>query len=350
MRIKKDKDLKVFHGLVNYGSQAGLFAKTLRANGIEALSVSVKDKYKRFVDIEINEGITDVNSFFNYFFNFFRKIYWFTHYNTFHFYFGSTLFPWQIDLPFYKFFGKKVVMEYLGYDVQLYEFSIHKYEITNVRFYKDHNSSIKFDTLKLKRLGFETKYIVKQFVCAPYISEFVPSSAVLPLGIDLKEYQYSPKEIEDNKIVILHAPTSRDNKGTSYILNAIELLITEGYNIELELVENLSHADLKLKYASCDLMIDQILAGWYGTASIEAMAIGRPVICFLRESYFEFINYGDDIPIINADPNNIYAVLKRILDKKEILPDLGKKSRAFVENVHDINVICKNLINFYKEL
>src|SRR5690606_7236590 len=163
---------------------------------------------------------------------------------------------WQIDLPFYKLFGKKVIMEYLGYDVQLYQFSIDKYETTNVRFYKDHDSSKKFDTLKLKRLKYETKYIDKQSVCAPYISEFVPGSNVLPLGIDLKEFRYSPKEIIKNKIVILHAPTSRDNKGTSYILKAINHLIEEGYNIELDLVENLSHAELKMRYASCDLMVD----------------------------------------------------------------------------------------------
>jgi hypothetical protein len=36
---------------------------------------------------------------------------------------------------------------------------------------------------------------------------------------------------------------------------------------------------------SMGFSIDQIMAGWYGTASIEAMAIGRPVICFIRESY-----------------------------------------------------------------
>jgi len=62
------------------------------------------------------------------------------------------------------------------------------------------------------------------------------------------------------------------------------------------LVENISHSELKEKYKECDIFVDQIVGGWYGTASIEAMAIGRPTVCFLRESYFEYIDFGPSIP------------------------------------------------------
>src|SRR5690606_29311649 len=116
------------------------------------------------------------------------------------------------------------------------------------------------------------------------------------------------------------------------------------------LVENVPHKELKERYKDCDIFIDQVLSGWYGTAAIEAMAIGRPVICYYREEYFQYINYGKKIPIINANCNNIYEVLKDLLCSKQNLQDIGLKSRKFVEDVHDIKKITERLIKEYNSL
>jgi glycosyltransferase involved in cell wall biosynthesis len=351
MRLSKKNRLRVFHGIVNYGTQAGLFAQGLREEGIDALSVSYPDPFQRKIDVELfdSEGNIFVR-IIKKTLNQIRMFYWFFRYNTFHFYFGTTLSPKQWDLFFYRIFNKKIIMEYLGYDVQLYQYSLERYEITNVRYYKTHDDSVLYDRRKTTRLKFESRYIDKQLVCAPYLSEFVPGSEVLPLAIDLRDYEYSPKEMTDDEIVIMHAPTNRGNKGTSFILEAIDRLLKDGYNIRIHLVENITHDELKMKYLECDIFVDQILGGWYGTAAIEAMAIGRPTVCFLRESYFDFIDYGESIPIINAQPSNIYEVLKETLEERHHLPRLGEKSRIFVENVHDINKIIKRVIEIYKNL
>ena len=148
----------------------------------------------------------------------------------------------------------------------------------------------------------------------------------------------------------MHAPTSRDNKGTSYIIQGLEKLVEEGYNIKLNLVENVSHEELIEQYIECDIFVDQILAGWYGTAAIEAMALGRPAICFLRKSYMKHIDYGDKIPIINAQPSSFYTVLKELIDNKYRLQQIGLKSRKFVEEVHDIKKVTKRLISKYNSL
>lgn len=343
------KKIKIFHGLVNYGTQAGLFSKELRSLGYETLSVVSEDKFKRSVDIQLNSNISHLKKPFYLFYIFFRKLYWFYKFDVFHFYFGTTLFR-QFDLPFYRLFGKKVIMEYLGWDVQLYEYSINKYEITNARFYTSKEKSIQGDKEKTKRLKYEEKYIDKQFVCSPNYSEFVKNSEVLPLGIDLDTYKYSKMKPSLQKIVIMHAPTSRNNKGTSYILDGVKKLIDQGYDIDLNLVENVSHEELISQYVKCDIFVDQILAGWYGTAAIEAMALGRPTICFIRENYFKHIDYGNKIPIINADPSNFYNVLKESIDNKHMLPEIGLKSRQFVEDIHDIKKVTKHLILEYKSL
>jgi glycosyltransferase involved in cell wall biosynthesis len=343
------RKIKIFHGLVNYGTQAGLFSKELRTFGYESLSVVGQDEFKRSVDIQLNSNLTFIEKPFFLLYNFFRKIYWFCKFDIFHFYYGTTLFR-QRDLPFYKLFGKKVVMEYLGWDVQLYKYSINKYEFTNARFYTSVQKALIGDENKLKRLRYEEKYIDRQFVCAPCYSEFVKDCEVLPLGIDIIKYKYTKKQTPSDQIVIMHAPTSRDNKGTSYIIQGIEKLVEEGYDIKFSLVENLSHEELKVQYINCDIFVDQILAGWYGTAAIEAMALGRPTVCFIRESYFEYINYGDKIPIINANPSNFYPVLKDLIDNKHLLPDIGLRSRQFVEEIHDVKKVTEILISKYMSL
>lgn len=352
MSVNSKRKLKVFHGLVNYGTQAGLFAAELRAHGIDAISVTYPDKFKRQTDIELLHGGNIVQKILKHSWNWVRRFYWFFRYNTFHFYFGTSLFPNQLDLKFYKLFRKKVVMEYLGWDVQLYQYSIDKYGITNAATYKDISLELqrKNDDLKIRRLKNETKYVNKQFVCAPYLSEFVPNSQVLPLGINLLNYSFIPLKNKNTKLKFLHAPTSRGNKGTDYIIRATNKLLEEGYIFDFDLVENITHKKLKDKYAECDVFIGQILSGWYGTAEIEAMAIGRPTICFYREEYLKYIEYGSKIPLINANPTNIYFVLKDILEQKYDLEEIGKRSRQFVEEIHDIVKVTKKLIQEYKRL
>ncbi|MDD3080050.1 MAG: hypothetical protein PHH37_13260 [Paludibacter sp.] len=241
-------------------------------------------------------------------------------------------------------------MEYLGYDVQLYQISAEKYEFTNVRSFTNIEAAIQSDKKKQKRLQYETKYIDKQIVCAPYLSEFVPGSEVLPLAVDLSQFDFIPKKSDGDEIVIMHAPTNRGNKGSEFILSALNRLIADGFKIKILLVENVSHEELKQKYIECDIFIDQIVAGWYGTASIEAMAIGRPTCCFIRESYYEYIDYGDRIPIINASPKTVYDVVKDLLINKDQLPEIGLHSRRFVEEIHDLDKVTERLVKMYNQL
>lgn len=340
--------IRVFHGLVNYGTQAGSFAKELRNQGIEAFSLVYPDRFKRQVDEELRFGGTFFLKVLRHLLNYLKLLHCFFYYNTFHFYYGTTLFPHQLDLPFYRLFGKKVIMEYLGTDCQLYSYSIEKYKWTNSsgRFPKKEDGDYN-DLIIKKRLRSESPYIDRKFVCAPLYSEFVKNSTVLPLGVDLSDFNYYPMSKKD-KIRIMHAPTHRGFKGSEYILKALDRLIDEGYQIEVDLVEGVTHAELKDRYRQCDIFIDQILAGWYGTASIEAMAIGRPVICFMRDSYFEHIDFGIDIPVISANPDIIYDVLKHTITLSfEQLQNKGASSRLFVEHVHDVRKLTKQLIADY---
>lgn len=341
--------MKILHGFANYGTQSGILARMLRSNGFDAVSITYEDTFLRETDISIANSKTTSDKLFNRPIRLLNRIFWFFKFDVFHFYFGASLLPCHLDFFFYKLFGKKIICHYLGNDVQSYEKSISKYKWTNMPGFIGNGDPIKYDSKIKKRLIVESRFADLQVVCAPVYSEFVAKSTVLPLALNIDNFNYNPKKVV-NKPIIAHAPTNRAFKGTDYIQKAVDRLLIEGYNFEFRLIENVTHSELKKQYELCDLFIDQIMSGWYGTAAIEAMAIGRPVICSIRKSYFEFIDFGENIPIIHADPDIIYDVLKSALDSIEEWPEWGLKSRKFVEQIHDERKVAMKLIELYKNI
>lgn len=349
--MSKTRKPRIFHGLVNYGTQSGMFARQLRNEGFDAISVTYPDKFKRITDVELLHGGSLIEKIFKHTWNYLFRIYCFFKYDIFHFYYGNSLLPGQIDLPFYRLFGKKVVMEYLGSDIQGYQESIRKYKWTNVAYMMTPEAGMAHDREIAQRRAFERKYIDKTFVCAPCYSEFVPESEVLPLAIDLTTYEYTELPPFNGTFRIMHAPTHKGFKGSGFIAQAIEQLRSEGFSIEYDMVENVTHAELRERYKQCHLFIDQIMSGWYGTAAIEALALGRPVVVFIRDSYKAYIDYGDKLPFYSADPDTIYEVLKNILtDGYPALQERSLQGRRFVEEVHDVTHITRNLITIYQSL
>ena len=329
--------LKIFHGLVNYGTQAGLFAQELRNQGIEAISVGFYDKYKRLIDVELKHGGNLFQKITRHTWNLFFKIKCMFSYNIFHFYYGQTLLPKQLDLYYYKLTGKKVVFHYLGGDVDTYP------SCKNV----DYGGRKIDNRKKIRRLKHETRFASVQFVCAPYYMQFVKNSVLIPLAIDLEKYIYTPLLVRD-EIIILHAPTNRQFKKSDIIEDAINRLISEGFKIKYNCITNVSHNQLMKEYMSSDLIIDQLNFG-YGTVSIEAMALGRPVIVGIDKESHQNVNLYNALPTINADTDNIYEVLKETLINKHKLPEIGYNSRKFIEEYHDIKKLTHKLVAYYKD-
>ncbi len=181
----------------------------------------------------------------------------------------------------------------------------------------------------------------------PKRARFVPYA-----HLDLDEWTPVEKETGATPVV-LHAPSHRGAKGTRHVVEAIERLKSEGVSIEFVLVENLSNAKARKLYERADLVVDQLLAGWYGGLAVEAMALGKPVICYLRQSDLSFLpeEMRADLPLINATPGNVYAILREwLVDRRGELQARGSVSRAYVERWHDPVRIARDIKADYERV
>jgi hypothetical protein len=148
-----------------------------------------------------------------------------------------------------------------------------------------------------------------------------------------------PAPAVDRKLRILHAPNHRALKGTRYFIEACHELAAEGEPVELILLEGVPNERVREVMATVDVVADQLVIGWYAMFAIEAMAMGKPVLCFLRPDLIDlYVGAGlikpDEIPIVNCSPFTVKETIRDLVGRRDELPDLGRRSRTFVVNHH----------------
>ncbi len=88
---------------------------------------------------------------------------------------------------------------------------------------------------------------------------------------------------------------------------AAEQLRAEGVELDFRLVEGLRHEEAVRAYEQADILVDQLLVGWYGGVAVEFMALGKPVVCFLADEWTDRYAPAElmaELPIVRADPEN----------------------------------------------
>lgn len=283
---------------------------------------------------------------------FFRKS--INNYDVFHFNFGQSLidYPYSfnyLDLPLLKRLEKKVIITFQGCDMRRRNYNLDNFDISCCK-ECDNISCGKYDDKKAARLQEALKYADRVFVLNPDLMHYSPRLEFMPYAsVDPNEWvlKYDVKKNEgDDEIKILHAPTSRSMKGTKYVLEAYDKLKRKGYPVKLMLAENIPHTKVKEYYSQADIVVDQLLAGWYGAFAVEAMALRKPVLCYLRQCDLDkYILFKNKIPIVNTTSDTLYDMLVELIENPKLRRDIGEKSRKYVEDVHDPMKIARKLID-----
>ena len=150
--------------------------------------------------------------------------------------------------------------------------------------------------------------------------------------------------LEKKKIMIAHMPTWRAFKGTEGIIKAVKKL-KKKYNIELDLIEGADHKTAQKRLRASDICIDWVSKKFdiYGMVSIEAMSYGIPTLCRYNEQYY-------NPPILNTEPKDIQKNLERLIVNRDFYLTTSKRSRKYVEDVHDVKKAVAQIVKLYKKI
>jgi glycosyltransferase involved in cell wall biosynthesis len=236
----------------------------------------------------------------------------------FHFYFGWTLVPRRVQWPLLKAARRKSVLHFLGSDIR----------------------GKSPDQLAYAR-GADAR-IVGSYDAL----RWVPDAHVAPPGLDLRDYTPVPSE-DRRRPVVLHAPSSRSRKGTEHVIAACE-----GLYVDLDIVEGLRHDEARRHYERADIVVDQLNAGWYGVFALEAMALGKAVLGYLREEAVRETEraLGVEVPIVPVTKETLRERIAELAASADARRRIGAASRTYVEDVHDADKGADRLIGIYRSL
>lgn len=334
---------RILHSPTNIANQMNIIAKAQRELGYSSYSCSFSNNWFNYK----SDNCLNLEKLNNRYRRIFRMSQFFLNsilkYNVFHFYFGNTLLPRYYDLSILKRMNKKMVMRYLGSDIRQKSIAERKNKFVQVK--------VKDEKEIQHRISTVAKYIktaiVGDYELYEYIQGYFENVVIIRQALNIQDYRPAIPSLYKKIPLIVHAPSDKGIKGTEYVLQAISKLKKE-YDFKFKLVCGLNHEESKNIYKKSDIVVDQLLTGTHGVFSVEAMALGKPVICYIREDLKS--KYPEELPIISANPENIYDVLKLLIEDAKLRHKLGERGRAYVEKYHDARKIAGELIKVYESL
>jgi glycosyltransferase involved in cell wall biosynthesis len=257
------------------------------------------------------------------------------------------------DLPLLRRAGKAIFVTFQGDDARQGDACLDQLEISPAHELGPAYSTPELDRVRRRAVSAFERWADGIFALNPDLLRVLPPSArFLPYAnVDPRDWPPSPRRATDEPPVVLHAPTDRGTKGTRYILAAFDRLRAEGVEFEPLLVEGRTHAEARAAYERADLLVDQLLYGWYGGVAVELMALGRPVAAYIRQADLQYVPSAmrAELPVVTATPDTVYDVLRGLLTtRRHELADLGSRSRAYVERWHDPRTIAAELKAAYE--
>ncbi len=257
---------------------------------------------------------------------------------------GVTIYRY-LEPYLYKISGTKIVVMPYGSDSQIFERTPNKLTVNALcldypDFFQKYHGLIKSNVTRWSK---HSNIVIGTMDSIDYMF-YWNRIRHCHFAIDTNKIQPVYVGSSRKSIKILHAPNHKEIKGTKYIEQAIYELKAEGYSIEYVFIQNLPNNEFIKMVQSADIVVDQLVMGWYAMFAMEAMAAGKTTICYLRKDLVELYECAgciekDEIPLINANIYTIKEVLKNLIDNRDNLKDIGRASREYVEKYHSLDAI-----------
>jgi len=362
MKLTENETMKILHLPTSVGGNAHNLAQGERQLGFDSKTLVAAQNWLQY-PADINLGLERLPKWLSIAPRFLAFLKIRNEYDIFHFNFGSSLINTptvglcQLDLPYYSSSSKKFVT-YNGCDARQKHPTMQRMQVSachNPKCYGGQCNSGFIDKNRRKAIDKMDRYVDHMWALTPDLLYFLPKekSSFLPFALNPENYHFQPL-IPQYPLKILHAPTNREAKGTDFILKALTHLKDKHPNkIEIVLVEKIPHEAAIEIYKTADLVIDQVLIGWYGALAAEVMLLGKPVVAFISDAVEAYLPDGmlSDLNkgVINANIFNLEIVIEKYIKDKDLLIEQGRLAREYSLKWHDYKTVSKITTEQYKK-
>lgn len=257
----------------------------------------------------------------------------------------------RLELPLLKLLGKKIVVSAFGGDVRTE---------SKTRALGAYNccldctqrlvACICDDAKAEKNLVHVRRYAHVTLSMGDMV-EYTPGSRndMFYWAIDLNKWPYVGVSLTSRPVRIVHAPNHPQFKGSRFLFECVRELKAEGYPVELDVVTGVSNEEAMEIYKGADIVADQFLIGWHGNFAVEGMALGKPVVAFIRKPDL-YLPQGVRCPIVSADPDSLKQTLVSLIENPNRRRELGAQGRRYVEQVFSLERVGERMTRLYGQL
>lgn len=181
--------------------------------------------------------------------------------------------------------------------------------------------------------------------------EYTPGSRndMFYWAIDLNKWPYVGVPLTSRPVRIVHAPNHPQFKGSRFLFECVRELQADGYPVELDVVTGMSNDRAMEVYKRADIVADQFLIGWHGNFAVEAMALGKPVVAYIRKPD-AYLPKDVPCPIVSANPDSLKNALVTLIENPQLRQDLGRQGRQYVEHVFSLERVGERMAGLYAQL
>ncbi len=260
--------------------------------------------------------------------------------------------PWDLELRYAAKLGKPRIVEFWGTDIRIAEIAC----VDNpymAQVYREHPEFVRRGRRSARRT--QERFSHYGFSCLipgmelrPYVQRDVfPAPYYTVQRVLVKQIEPHYPDPGNRLPLIVHSATDKMKKGTQAVLAAVEKLRAT-HRLEFRLICGVPQPEAMALVGQCDVFLDQFVAGDYGVAAVQAMAMGKPAVGYLKPSLAAL--HVPECPLVNADQENLAEVLRGLLADGPRRHELGRQSRAYVEKYHDAHKVARDLVAIYEEL
>jgi hypothetical protein len=257
----------------------------------------------------------------------------------------------RLEMPLLRLLGKKIVVSSFGGDVRVQRITqtLGSYNCC-MNCTQQRVACICDEDLARRNLAHVHRYAHVTLSMGDMI-EYTPGSRNdgFYWAIDLKKWPFVGVSLTSRPVKVVHAPNHAQFKGTRFLLEAVRQLQDEGHPVELTLVQGVSNEEAMEAYKQADIIADQFIIGWHGNFAVEGMALGKPVIAYIRKPE-AYLPAGMECPIVSANPDTLKQELIRLIENPQLRYELGIKGRRYVEQVFSLEQVGARMDRLYRQL